>query len=114
GAAEGLPGESSGAVHVDSDGRTWFAPMQGGLYWLKDSHVGSIPEAGLNKDVVYSIAGGNGELWVARKRGGLTHLENVAGRGQRGTKPVCRRPGPDRGLTVAVARTGPVWARDIM
>jgi len=110
GAAEGLPGESSGAVHVDSDGRTWFAPMQGGLYWLKDSHVGSIPEAGLNKDVVYSIAGGNGDLWIARQRGGLTHLENVAGRWQSVTYTVADGLAQNSVYTVRVSRNGTIWA----
>jgi signal transduction histidine kinase/ligand-binding sensor domain-containing protein len=71
---EGLPSESNGPVYVDSDGRTWFAPSEGGLYWLKEGVVGRVRSAGLDGDVVYSVTGGGGDLWVGRQRGGLTHL----------------------------------------
>ena len=73
-AAEGLPSESNGPVYVDSDGRTWFAPLSGGLYWMKDGHVGQITIDGLEHDIVYSISGGGGEVWVGRQHGGLTVL----------------------------------------
>ncbi len=33
---QGLPAENNGPVYVDSEGRTWFGPVSGGLYWLKD------------------------------------------------------------------------------
>jgi signal transduction histidine kinase/streptogramin lyase len=72
--AHGLPAENNGPVYVDVEGRTWFAPLSGGLYWLKDGHVGRISIAGLDSDVVYSISGGDGELWIGRQRGGLTVL----------------------------------------
>jgi signal transduction histidine kinase/ligand-binding sensor domain-containing protein len=70
--AEGLPSENNGPVYVDDEGRTWFAPLLGGLYWLKDGRVGRITVAGLDSDVVYSISGGDGEVWVGRQLGGLT------------------------------------------
>ena len=76
--AQGLPSENNGPVYVDPEGRTWFAPLSGGLYWLKDGHVGRITNAGLNSDVVYSISGGGGELWIGRQRGGLTLLTKNA------------------------------------
>lgn len=72
--AQGLPSENDGPVYADSDGRTWFAPTTGGLYWLKNRTVGHITIAGLDKDVVYSISGGGGEIWIGRQRGGLTLL----------------------------------------
>ncbi len=72
--AQGLPSENNGPVYVDGEGRTWFAPLSGGLYWLKDGHVGRITIAGIDRDVVYSISGGNGEIWVGRQNGGLTVL----------------------------------------
>ena len=72
--AEGLPSESNGPVYADSDGRTWFAPLSGGLYWIKDGHIGQITMDGLGHDVVYSISGGGGEVWVGRQHGGLTVL----------------------------------------
>jgi signal transduction histidine kinase/ligand-binding sensor domain-containing protein len=71
---EGLPSETNGPLYVDSGGRMWFAPMEGGLYWLRDGQLGRVSNAGLERDVVYSIAGGKDELWVGRQRGGLTHL----------------------------------------
>jgi ligand-binding sensor domain-containing protein/signal transduction histidine kinase len=66
--------ESNGPVYVDDQGRTWFAPLDGGLYWLKNGQVGSVSNDGLNTDVVYSITGAPGEIWVGRQQGGLTHL----------------------------------------
>ena len=66
---------SMGALHVDSGGRTWVAPIQGGLRWLKGDKTGVVSADGIASDVVYSIAGsGNDDLWVGRQQGGLTHL----------------------------------------
>lgn len=72
--AQGLPSDNNGPVYVDSEGRTWFAPLSGGLYWLKDGRVERVAIAGLDHDVVYSISGGDGEVWVGRQHGGLTVL----------------------------------------
>jgi signal transduction histidine kinase/ligand-binding sensor domain-containing protein len=72
--AQGLPSENNGPVYVDPEGRTWFAPLSGGLYWLKDGRVERITIAGLNSDIVYSISGGDGEVWIGRQSGGLTML----------------------------------------
>jgi signal transduction histidine kinase/ligand-binding sensor domain-containing protein len=77
--AEGLPSENEGPVYVDSEGRTWFAPHSGGLYWFKNGHVGQVGIAGLDHDVVYSISGGEGDIWVGRQRGGITLLTNGGG-----------------------------------
>ena len=77
--AGGLRSENNGPLYVDSDNRTWFAPSDGGLFWLKGEQAGQITSAGLGQDVVYSIAGGPGELWVGRQRGGLTHLITKGG-----------------------------------
>jgi len=62
-----------GPVYVDQEGRTWFAPAQGGLYVLENGRVQpvtSIPA----RDVVYSISGRLDEVWAGRQRGGLTCL----------------------------------------
>ena len=74
GRAEGLPSESNGPIHVDADGRTWFAPLNGGLYWLRSGQVGRVSADGLPGDVIYSIAGSGASLWVGRKSGALTRL----------------------------------------
>lgn len=73
-ASTGLPSNENGPIYADSGGRTWFAPLKGGLYWLKNGHVGHPDISGLGKDVIYSISGGKGELWLGRRQGGLTHF----------------------------------------
>jgi signal transduction histidine kinase len=77
-AAQGLPSSAVGPVYVDDRGRAWFAPTSGGLFWIEDDVVGRVTEAGLDRDVVYSIAGAGDDVWVARQRGGVTHLRHAA------------------------------------
>jgi ligand-binding sensor domain-containing protein/signal transduction histidine kinase len=72
--AEGLPTEGSNPVYVDSQNRMWFPPVTGGLWWAKGEQHGGVNLDGINRDVVYSIDGRPGELWVGRQRGGLTQL----------------------------------------
>jgi ligand-binding sensor domain-containing protein/signal transduction histidine kinase len=71
---KGLPSESNGPVYVDTQQRAWFGPLDGGLYWLRRGEIHGVTEAGLDKDVVYSIAGSANEIWVGRQQGGLTRL----------------------------------------
>ena len=66
--------EGDAAIYFDADGRLWFAPATGGLYWQKDGQVGEVKSDGLDHDVIYSMTGGMGHLWVGRRRGGLTHV----------------------------------------
>ena len=76
----GLKSQSMGPLHVDSDNRIWFAPIEGGLRWLKGGRSGSVNADGISKDIVYSLSGGaKGSLWVGRQRGGLTHVLYVNG-----------------------------------
>jgi Signal transduction histidine kinase len=72
--SRGLSAEGNGAVYVDAEGRIWLAPSEGGLYWQKAGQSGQVKNAGLDKDVVYSLTGSKNELWIGRRRGGLTHL----------------------------------------
>ncbi len=72
--ADGMPAGSNGPIYVGPDGRTWFAPATGGLYWMKDKKVEKVDLAGLDNDIVYSIAGNQNDVWVGRQMGGLTHL----------------------------------------
>jgi ligand-binding sensor domain-containing protein/signal transduction histidine kinase len=74
GSSEGLPCSNCGAIYVDSDQSVWFAPPDGGLFRISQGKVQSIEVAGLNNDIVYSIAGAEGEVWVARRNGGVTRL----------------------------------------
>jgi signal transduction histidine kinase/ligand-binding sensor domain-containing protein len=73
-AAEGAISERGGALYIDADERVWFSASNGGLSWQKGTHIETVHAAGLDKDVVYSIAGGNNGLWIGRQRGGLTSL----------------------------------------
>jgi signal transduction histidine kinase/ligand-binding sensor domain-containing protein len=108
--AQGLSSDSNGPVFVDSGGRTWFAPLTGGLYWLKDDQIREVPAAGLHDDVVYSITGGEDEVWIGRQRGGLTLLT------QRGRSFAARSYTQAEGLpensvySVHRNRDGTVWA----
>jgi ligand-binding sensor domain-containing protein len=77
--AQGLPTVNNGPIYVDDAGRTWFAPSSGGLYWLQDGKVSKVTAASLDQDVVYSISGGGGEIWVGRQHGGLTRLTMKGG-----------------------------------
>ena len=71
----GMPSDRGGPVYVDAENRTWFAPVEGGLYVLSEGKVQAIKVAGLGTDVVYSITGGsNGAIWIGRQRGGITRV----------------------------------------
>jgi signal transduction histidine kinase/ligand-binding sensor domain-containing protein len=108
-AAGGLPTGTYGPVYVDGD-RTWIAPFAGGLYSISAQHVASVPVAGLANDVVYSISGGAGDVWLARQRGGLTRLRT--GRGLLTARTFTKPDGlaQDNVYAVHRARDGTVWA----
>jgi signal transduction histidine kinase len=108
--AEGLPADRVGPVHADAGGRTWFAPVQGGLYWLQHGRVERVTAAGLDRDVVYAIAGGGDDVWVGRKHGGLTRLRVASGTIDAVT--FTNRDGLARGSVVALHRRadGTIWA----
>jgi len=107
---EGLPTDGSNPVFVDADNRMWFPPVQGGLEWLKDGKHEQVHSAGLDKDVVYSIAGGQGQLWLGRRSGGLTQL--VAQGRSFSAKTFTHADGlaQDSVYSVYQARDGSVWA----
>jgi signal transduction histidine kinase/ligand-binding sensor domain-containing protein len=72
--AGGRSFENNGPIYVDSRQRVWFAPLSGGLHWLRSGTTGAVQTGGLEHDVIYSIAGRDDDLWLGRQRGGLTHL----------------------------------------
>lgn len=106
----GLPSDANGPVYADPDGRTWFAPFEGGLYWLKDGRVGHVTGAGLDKDVVYSISGRTNELWIGRQRGGLTHLRYDGGSFSVQTYTRAQGLAQNSVFAVHENRDGAVWA----
>lgn len=109
-AAEGVPANGNTPVFVDEENRVWFPPVEGGLWWLKDGQHGRVTAAGLDRDVVYSIAGRNGELWLGRRRGGLTRINPE--HGGSGAKTYTRANGlaQDSVFAVHQTRDGAVWA----
>jgi len=108
--AEGLPSESSGPIHVDAEGRTWFAPLAGGLYWLRNGRVGRVTADRLPADVVYSIAGSRDGVWIGRKAGGLTRLVFRDGSIVARTYRKADGLADDTVYAVHESRDGTVWA----
>ena len=108
--AAGAAAENSGPVYGDETGRTWFGPSTGGLFWLRGAERGQATQAGLSRDVVYSIAGGPGELWIGRQRGGLTRLRFHGGSMEADTFSVDDGLAAGPVYTVHRCRDGTVWA----
>ena len=107
---EGLPTDGSNPIFAGADGRLWFAPVNGGLMWMKDGQHGRVDRDGLGGDRIYSIAGGGGELWAGRQNGGLTLLR---GEGKVMTARTFTKAdglAQDSVYSVFRARDGSVWA----
>jgi len=106
-----LKSQSMGPLHVDSGGRTWSAPIQGGLRWFKEGKSGVVSADGIANDVVYSIAGaGKDDVWVGRQQGGLSHLRYS---GNSVTAKTYTRAGglaQNRVYAVYRSRDGTVWS----
>ena len=106
-----LKSQSMGPLHVDSAGRTWIAPIQGGLRWLKEGKSGVVTADGIANDVVYSIAGtGNDDVWVGRQQGGLTHLRYSSNSFIAKTYTQADGLAQNRVYAVYRSRDGTVWA----
>jgi signal transduction histidine kinase/ligand-binding sensor domain-containing protein len=108
--AQGLPTAAIGPVYVDDGGRAWFAPTSGGLLWVEGGAVGRITEAGLDRDVVYSIAGAGSDVWLGRQRGGVTRLRRSPG-GLSASSITQAEGLPQNSVyAVTLARDGALWA----
>jgi ligand-binding sensor domain-containing protein/signal transduction histidine kinase len=106
-----LKSQSMGPLHVDSGGRTWIAPIQGGLRWLKGGKTGVVTADGIANDVVYSIAGtGKDDVWVGRQQGGLTHLRYSGNSFTAKTYTQADGLAQDRVYAVYRSRDGTVWS----
>jgi ligand-binding sensor domain-containing protein/signal transduction histidine kinase len=102
--------ERSGPIYVDGEGRTWFAPGQGGLYAIKDGHIQHVTTVVPANDVVYSIGGRGDEMWVGRQHGGLTHLQLRNGTRASHTYTEAEGLAQNSVYTVLQSRDGSVWA----
>jgi len=106
-----LKSQSMGPLHVDSGGRTWVAPIQGGLRWLKEGKSGVVNADGIANDVVYSITGtGKDDVWVGRQQGGLTHLRYSGNSVTTKTYTQADGLAQNRVYAVYRSRDGTVWS----
>jgi signal transduction histidine kinase/ligand-binding sensor domain-containing protein len=108
--AEAVPSDGSTPIFADAHDRLWFGPVNGGLWWMKEGSHGRVSAAGLDRDVVYSIAGIGDELWIGTQSGRLTrlHVEGSA----ISAKTYTQADGlvQDSVYSVYPARDGSVWA----
>ncbi len=107
---EGLPPVGDSPVFVDSAGRTWFAPASGGLRWFRGEERGQVSGDGIDRDLVYSIAGRNEDVWIGRQRGGLTHLSPQGTSFRSVTYTQANGLAQNSVYSVYEARDGTVWA----
>jgi signal transduction histidine kinase/ligand-binding sensor domain-containing protein len=107
---EGLPTDGSNPVFVDTEDRMWFPPAGKGLWWVKGGHHGRVANDGLDRDVVYALAGGKGELWIGRQRGGLTQLRSDGDIFESKTWTSAEGLAEDSVYSVYLTRDGTVWA----
>lgn len=109
-APESLPVDRLGALHVDQSGGVWLAAADGGLSWMRGDDLRAVTAAGLNRDIVYSIAGRGGEIWIGRQRHGLTRLRRTAEGWSERTFTTHDALAQNSVYAVHVARDGAVWA----
>jgi len=109
-ASASIPTANNGPIYVDGENRLWFGPASGGLYWLKEGQVERVASAGLNNDVIYSIAGDGTGLWIGRQKGGLTHLSYKDGAYSAETYTEAQGLAQNSVYAINHNRDGSVWA----
>ncbi len=100
--------EHSGPVYVDPEGRTWLAPVQGGLYIFQNGRVQPVTSIPTN-DVVYSISGRADVVWAGRQRGGLTRLRFRNGAIESQSYKEANGLAQNSAYAVYESRDGSVW-----
>jgi PAS domain S-box-containing protein len=101
--------QHGGPIYVDQEGRTWFAPAQGGLYVLQNGRVQPVRSVPAN-DVVYSITGAANAVWAGSQRRGLLRLQSR--NGAISSQSFTQANGLAQNSVYAVyeSRDGSVWA----
>ncbi len=102
--------ESSAPIYVDSATRTWVAPSDGGLYQITGAKLEQAKCPNLGGDIVYSIAGDQGDLWIGRRLGGLTHISMRNGACATQTYTQANGLAQNSVSSVYKSRDGTVWA----
>jgi ligand-binding sensor domain-containing protein/signal transduction histidine kinase len=106
-----LKSQSMGPLHVDAGDRTWIAPIEGGLRWLKEDKSEVVTAGGIANDVVYSITStGKDDVWVGRQQGGLTHLRYSGNSFTAKTYTESDGLAQNRVYAVYRSRDGTVWS----
>jgi PAS domain S-box-containing protein len=106
-----LKSQSMGPLHVDSGGRVWVAPIEGGMRWLQGEKTGTVTSDGIAHDVIYAIAGtGKDDVWVGRQRGGLTHLRYSGNSLTAKTYTQADGLAQNRVFAVYQSRDGTIWS----
>jgi ligand-binding sensor domain-containing protein/signal transduction histidine kinase len=105
-----LNSQGIGPLYVDGHDRIWLAPIARGLGTLKGGIIQPFQSAELGRDIVYSVAGRENDLWLGRQRGGLTHLRYTNGRHI--AKSYTQADGLAQNSVYAVyaSRDGAVWS----
>ncbi|HEY1214724.1 MAG TPA: histidine kinase [Bryobacteraceae bacterium] len=102
--------EIGGPLYVDDSGKTWFAPISGGLFTLEGGVAKRVAVPELGNDVIYSISGSKQELWLGRQQGGLTRLEFYDDHWVTHTYTTNDGLAQNSVYTVSRTRDGTVWA----
>jgi ligand-binding sensor domain-containing protein/signal transduction histidine kinase len=103
-------GTQFGPLYVDHLGRVWFANLQQGLYWMQDGIVHTVSRDGLADDEVYSIDGDGDDIWVGRRRNGLTRIRITHGNIESKTWTTQNGLAQNSVYVVRAAPGGAVWA----
>src|SRR5215469_1143029 len=107
---QGLPSAGTGPIYMDAAQRMWFAPTDGGLYWMKNGKVESVKIDGLDHDVIYSIWGDTNDLWIGRRAGGVTNVSINGDALKAKTYKQADGLAQNSVYTVYRGRDGTVWA----
>jgi signal transduction histidine kinase/ligand-binding sensor domain-containing protein len=108
--AGGVSFAHPGPVFVDGENRAWFAPAEGGIYFLKNGQIQRVTSDKLAKDVIYSIGGREDEIWIGRQQGGLTRLRFRNGTLKTQTYTEAQGLAQNSVYSVFQSNDGTVWA----
>jgi signal transduction histidine kinase/ligand-binding sensor domain-containing protein len=100
----------NGPIYAGPDGRIWFAPADGGLFFLKDGQIQELESDVLRKEVIYSITGHKGEIWVGTQHNGITRFEYRNGVQHPQTLRKTNGLAEDSVYSVYQSLDGSVWA----
>jgi ligand-binding sensor domain-containing protein/signal transduction histidine kinase len=102
--------KDGGPVFVDSENRTWFAPAEGGLSFIKDGRVEALKSSLFHNEVIYSITGSKNEIWIGTQHSGLKRFEYTNGVIRGKTYTQANGLAENSVFTVYQSQDGAVWA----